>query len=58
MKTILILALLVYNRAIAAPDGGLALVLEEPAAFTFVSDGPQQALAKVVPVEGQSFDNA
>ena len=58
MKSIVFLFALLSFASAAAPGGGLPLVPAEPAAFTFVSDGPQQALAKVVPVTGQPFENA
>jgi GH35 family endo-1,4-beta-xylanase len=58
MKTILILALLSFGRVIAAPAGGLTIVSAEPAAFTFVSEGPKQAVAEIVPVSGQPFAKA
>jgi GH35 family endo-1,4-beta-xylanase len=56
-STAFILTLLSFAVAAASGDG-LRLVPAEPAAFAFVSDGPQQALAEVVPVAGQPFENA
>jgi endo-1,4-beta-xylanase len=58
MKSIVFLFALLSFASAAASGGGLPLVPAEPAAFTFVSDGPQQALAKGVPVTGQPFKNA
>jgi hypothetical protein len=58
MKSIAFLFVLLSFASAAAPEGGLPLIPAEPTAFTFDSDGPQQALAKVVPAEGQSFENA
>jgi GH35 family endo-1,4-beta-xylanase len=59
MKSIAFLFLLFsFAGAVAAPDGGLPVVPANPAAFTFVSDGPQQAVAEIVPVGGQPFANA
>jgi len=58
MKSIaFISALLSFTSAAAAADG-LSLIPAEPAAFAFVSDGPQQALAEVVSVAGQPFTSA
>jgi GH35 family endo-1,4-beta-xylanase len=58
MKSIIIIFALLSFASAAAPDGGLPLVPAEPAAFTFVSEGPKQALAEIVPVAGQPFDSA
>lgn len=58
MKTILALVLLTIVRSFAAPSDGIAVISPDLAAFTFVSDGPQQAVGEIVPVEGQSFATA
>ncbi len=58
MKSIALLFALLSFASAAAPDGGLPVVPEEPAAFTFVSEGPKQAVAEIVPVSGQPFANA
>lgn len=58
MKTILALALLTIVSSAAAPSVGNSVISPDLAAFTFVSDGPQQAVGEIVPVEGQSFATA
>jgi GH35 family endo-1,4-beta-xylanase len=58
MKSIVIFFTLLSSVSAAAPDGGLPLVPAEPAAFTFLSEGPKQALAEVVPVAGRPFEKA
>jgi GH35 family endo-1,4-beta-xylanase len=58
MKAILILSLLTIIRSVAAPSGGIPVISPDLAAFTFVSEGPQQAVGEIVPVERQSFATA
>lgn len=58
MKTTLIFTFLTVVRAAAAVAGGVPVLPADPAAFTFASDGPHQATARIVPVAGQPFDRA
>jgi hypothetical protein len=58
MKTIAFIFTLFSFASAAAIGDSLRLVPAELAAFAFVSDGPQQARAAVVPAAGQPFENA
>jgi GH35 family endo-1,4-beta-xylanase len=57
MKSIAFLFAWLSFASATTPGRGLPLVPAEPSAFTFVSDGPTQAVAEVVPVTGQPFEN-